>query len=317
MANENQATQHWDALADEYDADLITYFGPVDTPHDRTLLSLVEQRVRRPNVILWLTTYGGDPHAAYRISRSLQNPYKTTKDGPLSQKCGTFTVFVDTNCKSAGTIIVLGANRLVMSDYAELGPIDLQLLKPDHGSERTSSLTPMQALNAMQTASFDLFKYYFRQLRANAAWNLTTKTAAELAANMTIGLMDPIYGQIDPIKLGEIDRFTKMSLLYGQKLANGNLKEDAVERLVAGYPSHGFVIDRREAKELFNYVDEPSGAFRALMVSRPVSESFLSADEPLIGFLNSPLPIKVAAPTAHPPETFEGPNGSEEEETLQ
>jgi hypothetical protein len=174
-----------------------------------------------------------------------------------------------------------------MSDYAELGPIDPQLQKPDDGAERTSSLTPMQALNALQTSSFELFRYYFRQLRANSAWNLTTKTASEVAATMTIGLMERIYGQIDPIRLGEIDRFTKVSVQYGSQLNNGNLKDDSVERLVAGYPSHSFVIDRREAKELFKIVDEPSEKFRALSVSRQSTENMLTADMPAIMFLNS------------------------------
>jgi hypothetical protein len=285
MADEPKSPQRdWDALAEEHNADLITYFGPVRTPGDRELLSQIEARKLRPNVIFWLATFGGDPHAAYRISRTLQRHYRTAPD---SGDRGTFTVFVDTICKSAGTIIVLGADRLVMSDYAELGPIDPQLQKPDEGAERTSSLTPMQALNALQTSSFELFRYYFRQLRANTAWNLTTKTASEVAATMTIGLMERIYGQIDPIRLGEIDRFTKVSLQYGSQLNNGNLKEDAVERLVAGYPSHSFVIDRREAKELFKVVDEPSERFKALSVSRQSTENMLTEDMPVIMFLNS------------------------------
>ena len=188
----------WDALAQQHDADLITYFGPVRSPSERGLLQQIEARKLRPNVILWLATLGGDPHTAYRVSRTLQRHYKTST---RSQERGTFTVFVDTICKSAGTIIVLGADRLVLSDYAELGPIDPQLQKPDDGEERTSSLTPMQALNALQTTSFELFKYYFSRLRSNSSWNLTTKTASEVAATMTIGLMEPIYSQIDPIRL--------------------------------------------------------------------------------------------------------------------
>lgn len=289
-----EVQQDWDALSAHYDADLITYFGPVEYPHDRTLLSLIEGRNKlRKNVILWLATAGGDPHVAYRISRTLQRHYKTTLTDKPQEK-GTFTVFVDTICKSAGTMIVLGSDRLVLSDYAELGPIDPQLRKPDEGAERSSSLTPMQALNALQTTSFELFKYYFRQLRSNANWNLTTKTASEIAATMTIGLMEPIYSQVDPIRLGEIDRFTKVSQLYGAKLDNGNLKEDAIERLVAGYPSHSFVIDRREAKELFKIVDEPDERFRALSISRGATEKLMGTGSATVWFLNSALPDETA-----------------------
>jgi hypothetical protein len=289
------AQEDWDAVSQANNADLIAYFGPVRVPFDNKLLHQIESRIRlRPNVILWLATFGGDPHAAYRISRMLQWHYKTV-EGDKQKGKGTFTAFVDTICKSAGTIIVLGADRLVLSDYAELGPIELQLPKPDDGLERSSSLTPMQALNALQTSSFDLYRYYFRQLRNNAGWNLTTKTASEIAAKMTIGLMEPIYSQIDPIRLGEIDRFIKVSMQYGAKLNNGNLKEDAVERLVAGYPSHSFVIDRREAKELFNNVDSPDEKFKELSSIREFSEKKSASDTPMVTYLNT-LPPETSSP---------------------
>ena len=116
---------------------------------------------------------------------------------------------------------------------------------------------------------------------------------------MTIGLMGPIYNQIDPIRLGEIDRFTKVSLRYGAALDNGNLGEDAVERLVAGYPSHSFVIDRREAKELFRNVDEPDDMFRELSQSRDYTEAMMGGDSAVVIFLNSEKqPISPPSPTS-------------------
>ena len=103
MADEqNAAVQAWEELSEGYDADLITYFGPIQSPHDRVLLSTIERRKKlRKNVIFWLATFGGDPHAAYRISRTLQRHYKTTSEYDVKER-GTFTVFVDTMCKSAG-----------------------------------------------------------------------------------------------------------------------------------------------------------------------------------------------------------------------
>lgn len=303
----SSAQQVWDGIAEAHDADLIAYFGPVQSPHDRELLALLESRRLRKSVILWLATFGGDADAAYRISRTLQWHYRTTVDSGTDR--GTFIVFVDTMCKSAGTIIVLGSDRLILSDYAELGPIDPQIRKPDGGSERSSALTPMQSLNALQSSSFELFRYYFRQLRFNASWNLTTKTASEVAATMTIGLMGPIYSQIDPIRLGEIDRFTKVALRYGQALDNGNLKEDAVERLVAYYPSHSFVIDRREARELFQNVDEPDFSFRQLSRSRSLTETHMVGDSALVMFLNSPLPEASPPPPPSPEAGTDEPPG--------
>ena len=36
-----------------------------------------------------------------------------------------------------------------------------------------------------------------------------------------------------------------------------NVTEGGVEKLVLGYPSHGFVIDRKEARAIFNKVSCP------------------------------------------------------------
>jgi hypothetical protein len=44
-----------------------------------------------------------------------------------------------------------------------------------------------------------------------------------------------------------------------------NLKSGALERMVADYPSHGFVIDRKEAKTLFNNVKPMTIAEDALV----------------------------------------------------
>ena len=104
----------------------------------------------RRNVLLILATFGGDAHAAYRIARSFQKFHKTIQ-GPNNQPTGNrFTVFLPSVCKSAGTILTLGADAVILSDMAEMGPIDVQLRKPDEVGERTSGLTPIQALESLE-----------------------------------------------------------------------------------------------------------------------------------------------------------------------
>ena len=104
----------------------------------------------RRNVLLILATFGGDAHAAYRIARSFQKFHKTIQ-GPNNQPTGNrFTVFLSSVCKSAGTILTLGADAVILSDMAEMGPIDVQLRKPDEVGERTSGLTPIQALESLE-----------------------------------------------------------------------------------------------------------------------------------------------------------------------
>jgi ClpP class serine protease len=97
--------------------------------------------------LLFMATHGGDPSAAYRIARAIQHAYKTREQDPT--KRGQFSIAVDTVCKSAGTLICLGATQLFMTDDAELGPIDVQLRKPEEIGERTSGLTPVQAMDTL------------------------------------------------------------------------------------------------------------------------------------------------------------------------
>lgn len=87
--------------------------------------------------------------------------------------------------------------------------------------------------------------------------NITFKTAAEAAAPLVSEMLKPIYGQIDPLKLGENARLLKIANEYLDRIDehSKNLKTES-DVLVSAYPDHGFVIDRKEAKRLFKNVAE-------------------------------------------------------------
>lgn len=256
-------------VSDHYDSDIIVFVGPIDRPYDDNFIRRVQNYKRRTNVLMVLTTLGGDPNAAYRMARCLQEQYKTVGGGPLGQVntndvTGKFRLFVDMRCKSAGTILATGANSIMFSDFGELGPIDVQLRKSDEVGERSSGLTPMHSLVSLQALAIKQFAESFRELRFNEQLAFSTKIASEIAVEMTVGMYSPIYGQIDPLRVGEFDRAMRIASEYGGRLSKGNLKEGALKKLLEGYPSHGFVIDRKEAAELFNEVETPTDDLLAL-----------------------------------------------------
>ncbi|MFP1590459.1 hypothetical protein ACLB1M_00215 [Escherichia coli] len=85
--------------------------------------------------------------------------------------------------------------------------------------------------------------------------------SADIAAKLTEAIISPMASQIDPIKLGEHQRAMNIALSYGERLNSHskNLKESSLGKLItSGYPAHGFVIDRKEARELFNHVESPT-----------------------------------------------------------
>lgn len=237
----------------QHDADIAVYAGNLFPPFDGQFIRLLRKRQRRrKNLLLILSTPGGVAESAYRIAHGVQRLYKTRS--PVPEERGQFIVLVHDYCKSAGTILALGADQLIMSDLAELGPIDVQLRKEEEVGERTSGLNALEALGTLQTEALALFRRSFEELRFEGA-GFSTKTAVDVATKLSIGLFQPIYSQIDPIRLGEIYRSVKISQEYGDRLRTQNVKEKTVAKLVAGYPSHEFIIDREEAKELFNKVD--------------------------------------------------------------
>ena len=174
-----------------------------------------------------------------------------------------------------------------MSDTAEMGPLDVQIAKPGELGEYLSGLTPMQALDTLRSEMFRAFEHYFLQLRFRSGGQVTTRTAADIAAEMAIGSFRPIYEQFDPMRLGDDQRSNLIAYEYGDRIKTKNVKEDTIERLIAEYPSHGFVIDRIEASTLFERVREPSQAEEALaQFLRHIGGDFVELNEPIIRFLS-------------------------------
>lgn len=100
---------------------------------------------------------------------------------------------------------------------------------------------------------------------------------------LVAGLYKEIFAQVDPMRLGEMDRAQQIAVQYGERLVDGgaNVKENAVLRLAAGYPSHFFVIDQKEARELFEKVREPSTDEQVLALRYPVDD-----DKTIVVYLN-------------------------------
>jgi Serine dehydrogenase proteinase len=87
-------------------------------------ISLVELLHNVPmdtDIDLLLHTGGGDIDAAEKLVEQLRNRAGVKQ----------FRIVVPDYAKSAGTLMVLGADEVVMSDSSELGPIDPQMMMPD------------------------------------------------------------------------------------------------------------------------------------------------------------------------------------------
>lgn len=232
----------------EPDRDHILVSHGIDRALHRKLSLRLKSLQRFKKCTVFLTSYGGDPHAAFRIARCLRHHYSEVR------------LAVPSYCKSAGTLIAIGANELAIGDLGELGPLDLQVIKPNEVMERGSGLDYMQGMQVALMHAHQAFALFMEVRRGGM--RLPTKQAGELATNMAIGMVAPLYAQIDPNRIGEMQRAIQIATEYGERLDEyaTNLEPGALEKMVAGYPSHAFVIDRKEAKKLFKRVYQLSSA---------------------------------------------------------
>ena len=239
-------------VSGDLDADVVLYHGAIDSQCDRRLANQIEMFKQRPNVALFMTTGGGLPDVAYRIARYVQSKYQT------------FFLFVDSYCKSAGTLIAIGADEIILSDMGELGPLDIQIAKHDELGEYVSGLTPVKALAALRDETFKSFEEYLIGIIEKSYGQITANSAAMIATRLTTECFSAIYQQIDPMRFGEYERAMEIMYDYGIRLDKGNLKNGSLVRLISAYPSHGFVIDRREAGDLFKVIREPNPSEKEL-----------------------------------------------------
>lgn len=232
--------------------DFLVISGSVSRDLHKRLTEVLASDKRNNKCTLFFTTFGGDPHGGYRIARCLRHNYEHLR------------VVVPSYCKSAGTLIAICADEIALGDLGELGPLDVQVSKPTELMENSSGLDIMQALQVVRQHAQEVFRQSLMDIRMGG--RLTTKMAGEFASKLATGVVGPLYSQIDPNRIGEMQRAMRIASEYGKRLDRyaSNLKPGALEKLLMGYPSHSFVIDRKEAKELFKSVYPLTEAENAL-----------------------------------------------------
>lgn len=239
------------AVEAKYDANVYVYSASIDSAGFGQLVTEVAEKKKkdpRKRGLLILTTHGGHANSAYQIARLMQQTYEE------------FILFTPSVCKSAGTLIALGAHRLIMDVFSELGPLDVQLLDKDEIGARKSGLLTRSAFEALANEAFDLFSNTMLKIKMSSQNLISFRLAADISCRLTGELLSPVFGQMNPDVIGSDYRDLRVAIEYGNRLAktSQNPVPSAVRKLVTDYPSHDFIIDRDEASKLFRTVDQPS-----------------------------------------------------------
>jgi hypothetical protein len=311
MGESRSLTDHIRNVGREYpDTEVVVYCGPILRPYDDEFVSqLGTRRALQKNLILILDANGSDAEAAYRMARALHRRCGLPSLAPPGAQ-PRLSVFVDSRCASAGTLIAAGATDLIMSENAELRPLDAHLPTP-HGTAGHSALALSRAFENLQTRYASLFHEQLERWTRNGATDLPDRAAVEMSSAVATGLLAPFSNGLDPASLGDANRVMASLAAYGERLARFNLKPGALERLLNGYPSSDFIIDRSEAEELFHSVAAPRPALRALAdylrrslpadAGREPAMYFLTEPSHTAEPLTDPVPLQPVPATAHEP----------------
>src|SRR5579863_10119987 len=207
-----------------------------------SLWELTEQRDKFRNIDtleILVHSPGGHVDIAYQLAKFFRG------------HCKKLNVIVPLYAKSAATVLCLNADSVFMGEFAELGPLDVQV--EDELEKGKQSFPPLNEFKSMEFLKEHATEYldFFTELLVERG--LSVKQALHEAIPGVVGIMNPLYGHIDPSKLGSYRRMLAEGEEYARRLLNSVHNEsadDLVQQLVWEYPSHNFVIDYDEAKSI-------------------------------------------------------------------
>lgn len=234
------------------------------SPYDEIDFSVFKGFQEKRNLIpegrpiaLLIESSGGDAHYAYRIARLLQ---RRTKE---------LTMIVPQYAKSAATLLALAGRHLALSRDAELGPLDVQIWdreKEAYGSA-LDDVQALERLNVFAISAVDQSMMMY-VARTGKRTDVLLPHILEYATNF----LRPLLEKIGTVEYTRKSRELKVAEDYAVRLMMPNYGIDVAKRiarqLVERYATHGFVIDRREAR-LYQQLTTEETFGLGLKVDRP------------------------------------------------
>ena len=175
---------------------------------------------------LYLYTRGGHVSVAWNIVNLLR------------LYCDELQVIIPHNARSGGTLISIGADSIIMTKQATLGPIDPSVNTPLNPQIPN---TPQQFL----PVSVEAVKGYL----AFAKEELAIKDDIAMASILT-----KLSENVHPLVLGEVYRSQSQIKMLAERLLSGKIKDagkiqEIISFLCSDSGSHDYTINRREAKQ--------------------------------------------------------------------
>ena len=217
-------------------------------------------------ISLVLYTSGGNTSAAWNLVNLIR------------MFCEDFEVIAPGKCMSAGTLMSLGADRIVMTKQATLGPIDPTIQHP------LGPQIPGASADARAGVSVEAVNGYLDAIRA-------CNGGAGHEGEALLNLSDKVH----PLVLGQIFRSRQQIRDLANRLLRGRIDKGKIEQIVeflcSDSGSHDYTINRREASALGLSIEKCSKALYSTL--RSITNSLSEQME-----LRKPFQLKSFAASA-------------------
>jgi len=210
--------------------------GPVNARVAMDIIPLISEQLRKigkkvPKIDLFLYTAGGDTMVPWRLVSMIR------------EYCDTFSVIVPYKAHSAGTMIALGADEIVMSDLSEISPIDPSTANVFNPADPTNPQNKIPISVEDVIAFFDLAKNKFG-----------IKSDEDLTKIFNKFMESTPH--IHPLALGNVNRTHNLIRLIAKRLLKSHIKpmrDEDIEKIVESFTeklySHQYFVGRKEARE--------------------------------------------------------------------
>lgn len=191
----------------------------------------------------------------------------------LREYCDELAVLVPFRAHSAGTLIALGADEIVMGKMGELSPIDPRVAFGPAGDELNGPGGSAQQIEIEDLGAY--FRY------AQEVGQLTNSSDMAVA-------FEALVDDLSPLRLGHLARIHSLIRLLGRRLLATHMEADRSEELdqivrmlTEGYFTHDYLISRREARNIpgLKVVPAKDGLERAMWQLFEVYEQVLGISQ--------------------------------------
>lgn len=194
---------------------------------------------KKDNIDLFLYTRGGDMVVPIRIVKLIRN------------YCKKFGILIPYRAQSAGTLIALGADEIIMTKLGELTPVDPTAQRHPFNPRNPSNPKELLPISVEDVRSY--INFAKDELKAKG------KEIIELYSKMTNqSYHNPIH--LHPLALGNVYRAQRMIRILSKRLLNLRtdaqlkLSQEIIDKIVNEITSnicvHNYPIYRDEAKSL-------------------------------------------------------------------